>query len=89
MVDSLVAPHWGPGPNPAMCPDWKLNRGPLGSKASAQSTEPHQPGLIPIFESIVSTRTILPSAQLDRGHVMTVLLMATCSVMCQVMFEAQ
>ena len=30
--------------NPGMCPDWGLNRQPFGSQASAQSTEPHQPG---------------------------------------------
>ena len=33
--------------NPGMCPDWKSNLQPFGSQASAQSTEPHQPGLIP------------------------------------------
>ena len=27
-----------------MCPDWESNWQPLGSQASAQSTEPHQPG---------------------------------------------
>ena len=31
--------------NPDMCPAWKLNQWPFGSQASAQSTEPHQPGL--------------------------------------------
>ena len=30
--------------NPGMCPDWELNLWPSGSQASAQSTEPHQPG---------------------------------------------
>ena len=30
--------------NPDMCPDQELNKRPLGSQASAQSTEPHQPG---------------------------------------------
>ena len=30
--------------NPGMCSDWKLNWRPFGSQASAQSTEPHQPG---------------------------------------------
>ena len=32
--------------NPGMGPDWESNQGPFGSQASAQSTEPHQPGLI-------------------------------------------
>ena len=30
--------------NPGMCLDWESNRGPFGSQASTQSTEPHQPG---------------------------------------------
>ena len=30
--------------NPGVCPDWELNRPPLGSQVGAQSTEPHQPG---------------------------------------------
>ena len=30
--------------NPGMCPEWELNWQPLGPQASAQSTEPHQPG---------------------------------------------
>ena len=30
--------------NPVMCPDWELTWRPFGSQASAQSTEPHQPG---------------------------------------------
>ena len=29
---------------PGMCPDWESNQPPLGLQASAQSTEPHQPG---------------------------------------------
>ena len=36
---------WGPGQQPGMCPDWESNRRPSCSQASAQSTEPHQPGL--------------------------------------------
>ena len=27
-----------------MCPDWELNRWPVGLQAGTQSTEPHQPG---------------------------------------------
>ena len=30
--------------NPGMCPNWELNQWPFCSQASAQSTEPHQPG---------------------------------------------
>ena len=30
--------------NPGMCPDWESNQRHFGSQASAQSTEPHQPG---------------------------------------------
>ena len=29
--------------NPGMCSDWELNQQPLGSQASTQSTETHQP----------------------------------------------
>ena len=32
--------------NPGMCPDWESNQWPFASQAGAQSTEPHQPGLI-------------------------------------------
>ena len=39
-------PYWGPGPQPRMCPDWEPNWWPFGSQASAQSTEPHHPGLL-------------------------------------------
>ena len=35
--------------NPGMCPDWESNQGPCGSEASAQSTEPWQPGKISPF----------------------------------------
>ena len=44
----VVASHTPPtgdlAHNPGMCPDWELNWRPFGSQASAQSTEPHQPG---------------------------------------------
>ena len=30
--------------NPGMCLDWESNRQPVGSQATSQSTEPHQPG---------------------------------------------
>ena len=43
----VVASHAPPtgdlARNPDMCPDWELNRQPLGSQAGTQSTESHQP----------------------------------------------
>ena len=42
----VTASHAPPTGNPGMCPDGELNQRPFGSKAGAQSTEPHQPGLI-------------------------------------------
>ena len=44
-------PYWGPNHacNPGMCPDWESNWWLFGSQAGAQSTEPHKPGLIFIF----------------------------------------
>ena len=35
--------------NPGMGPDWELNQQPFGLQASAQSTEPHQPGLVSLL----------------------------------------
>ena len=49
---SVVAYHGLPtgdlARNPGMCPDWESNQWPFGLQASAQSTEPHQPGLYSI-----------------------------------------
>ena len=46
----LVCPTLGNlARNPGMCPDWKSNQQPLGSRVSAQSTEPHQSGLECIY----------------------------------------
>ena len=39
------APYWDLTCNLGMCPDWESNQRPFDSQASAQSTEPHQPGL--------------------------------------------
>ena len=44
-----VVASWAPCPgdlahNPSMCSDWESNQQIFGSQASAQSTEPHQPG---------------------------------------------
>ena len=40
------SPNWGiwPATQAHACPDWESNLQPFGLKASAQSTEPHQPG---------------------------------------------
>ena len=46
VVASHVAPTGDPACNPGMCPNWELNWWPFGSQASAQSTEPPQPGSI-------------------------------------------
>ena len=32
--------------NPGMCPDWESNQRPFGLQGGAQTTEPHQPGLM-------------------------------------------
>ena len=44
----VVASHKHPtgalAHNPGMCPDWESNQQLFGSHASAQPTEPHQPG---------------------------------------------
>ena len=45
VVASLTPPTGDLACNPGMCPDWESNQRPFGSQASAQSTEPHQPGL--------------------------------------------
>ena len=36
--------------NPGMCPAQELNQQPFGLQASAQSTEPYQPGMIFLFQ---------------------------------------
>ena len=41
---SCRLPIGGLADNPGVCSDWELNQQPLGSQASAQSTEPQQPG---------------------------------------------
>ena len=51
--------HTPPGDlacNPGMCPDWGLNQWPFGSQASAQFTQPHQPGHDILFFNIISKR---------------------------------
>ena len=44
MVASLMPPAGDLARNPGMCADWELNQRPFGSQASAQFTEPYQPG---------------------------------------------
>ena len=46
-MDQLPLAHFPTdvlAPNPGMCPDWELNQQHFGQQASAQSTDPHQPG---------------------------------------------
>ena len=38
--------------NPGMCPDWESNQRPFGLQADTQSTEPHQLGLIVLWNFI-------------------------------------
>ena len=49
----VVASHAPPtgdlAHNPGICPDWESNRQPFGSQASTESTEAHQPGVIPHY----------------------------------------
>ena len=46
VVASCTPPTGDLAHNPGMCPDWESNGPPFVSKAGAQSTEPHQPGLL-------------------------------------------
>ena len=43
-VASHIPPTGDLACNPGLCPDWESNQRPFGLQASAQSTEPHQPG---------------------------------------------
>ena len=47
-IQQSVSPHTSPSEdlarNPGTCPDWDSNQRPFASQASAQPTEPHQPG---------------------------------------------
>ena len=49
VVASHVPPTGDLAHNPRVCPDWESNQRPFYLQAGAQSTEPHQPGLI-LFE---------------------------------------
>ena len=46
VVASHMLPTGDLAHNPGMYPDWESNQLPCGSQASAQSTEPHQPGWV-------------------------------------------
>ena len=46
VVASHVPPIGDLAHNPGMFPDWESNQQPFGLQASAQSTEPHLPGLL-------------------------------------------
>ena len=46
LVASCRPPAGDLARNPGVCPHQELNRGPFSSQAGAQSTEPHQAGLI-------------------------------------------
>ena len=52
-------PYWGPGRNPDMCPDWESNWQPFGLQASTQSTDPHQPGLLGVFNMPLKPKRVL------------------------------
>ena len=49
VVASHIPPTGDLAHNPGMCPDWELNWWPFGLQASAQSTEPDQPGYLHKF----------------------------------------
>ena len=51
--------------DPGMCLDWELNQQPFGSQAGTQSTEPHQPGLEPLF--LKTIQTFLPGVANIKG----------------------
>ena len=62
VVASHAPPTGDMAHNPGMCPDWELNWRPSGSQASAQCTEPHQPGGISFFDVIKIFRTVVMAA---------------------------
>ena len=60
----LVASHTPPtgdlAHNPGMCPDWDLNWWLFGSRAGAQSTEPHQQGQFAFWIQLLMDMYLLP-----------------------------
>ena len=49
VVASCTPPTEDQAYTPGMCLGWESNQQPFGSQASAQSTEPHHPGLQQVF----------------------------------------
>ena len=62
-VASRMPPPGDLAHNLGMCPDWELNQQPFGLQASAQSTEPHQPGLIFFNKQVRGHQGLLPQAR--------------------------
>ena len=52
------APNWGSGPQPRHVPQPGIEPATFGSQASAQSTEPHQPGQNWILNTLQGTCTL-------------------------------
>ena len=50
-----LTPDRGPGAQTRHVPDWESNWQPPGLQASAQATEPHQPGLYFLKSCIIFT----------------------------------
>ena len=49
VVASRATPTGDLARHPGMCPDWESNRQTFGLQTCGQSTEPHQPGRVFIF----------------------------------------
>ena len=57
--------------NTGMCPDWESNWQPFAMQSSAQSTEPHQPGLFNskhLIDSISNSSTTFPEWEAESGY---------------------
>ena len=54
VVASRAPPTEDLAHNPGMCLDRESNPQPFGSQASAQSTEPHQPGLSSFLKEVLT-----------------------------------
>ena len=63
----LHAPHWGPSPQPRHVPWLGIELVTAWFTAYAQSTELHQPGLLPLFWTPISDRAAVYPAK--RLHV--------------------
>ena len=80
VVASHVPPTGDLAHNPGMGPDWESNWGPFGLQASAQSTEPHQPGLNLIFHTpgFVSCFSLTPATACQEETEANVNLLLLC-----------